>query len=147
MNIEGKHQIHAPLERVWRDLHDPVVLQACIPGCRSMERLENHRFECDIEARYGPVKARFKSLLTIEQRRPPTSYVLVGEGKGGAGFGTGRAQIHLQRQGESTLLAYDAQFTVGGRISRLASRLMVSTTRRLSENFFDAFAARFDPPG
>ncbi len=147
MDIEGQYQIDAPPERVWQDLNDPEVLQICIPGCESLEQIDEQRFECAITAKYGPVKARFKSRLTIEERTPPSSYVLTGEGKGGAaGFGQGRAHVQLQHHGEGTLLTYAAQFTFGGKLARLGARLMMSKTRKLCDSFFSAFSARFDAP-
>ena len=145
MDIQGQHQISAPPEQVWRDLHDPDVLKLCIPGCKRLDRVDAEHFECDITAKYGPVKATFKSKLTIEECSPPNSYVLAGEGRGrAAGFGKARARVQLAPRGDGTLLIYTAQFMVGGKLAQLGSRLIVATTRRLSDDFFSSFSARFD---
>lgn len=142
MEIAGQFRIAAPVERVWRDLHDPEVLKHCIPGCRSLAQLDEHRFDCEIAARFGPLKARFTSRLTIEARVPPRSYVLAGEGSGGAaGFGKGRAHVQLQPLRDGTCLSYVARFTAGGKLSRLGARLMTSTSRKLCDRFFTTLGA------
>ena len=38
MKIEGTHELHAPRDRIYAALIDPVVLQRCIPGCERMEK-------------------------------------------------------------------------------------------------------------
>ena len=147
MDIQGEYRIAARPEIVWRDLNDPEVLQACIPGCEKLIPINGHEdhYECEVLAKFGPVKAKFKSKLAVEDAKPPHSYVLAGEGKGGAaGFGKGRAEVQLSGDGDGTMLRYTAKLTVGGKLAQIGARLMASTTRKLSDQFFDAFTARFD---
>ena len=44
-------------------------------------------------------------------------------------------------EGESTLLRYEAKSDVGGKIAQLGSRLVVSTSRKLANQFFERFKA------
>ena len=140
MDIQGEYRIDAPPEQVWRDLNDPEVLKICIPGCESLTEVGNGKFEAEVVAKYGPVKAKFKSKLAVEDSNPPHSYTLTGEGKGGAaGFGKGRAEVQLEADGDGTILRYTARLTIGGKLVQIGSRLMASTTRKLSNQFFSAF--------
>jgi len=145
LDIHGEYRIDAEPEIVWRDLNDPEVLRACIPGCESLEQIGDDHYECEVIAKFGPVKARFRSILAIEDSNPPHSYTLAGEGKGGAaGFGKGRAQVRLTPDAGATLLNYTASLTVGGKLAQIGSRLFSATTRKLSDQFFSAFTARFE---
>jgi uncharacterized protein len=144
MNIQGEYRIDANRDEIWRDLNDPEVLRACIPGCESLERIGEDRFACAIVAKFGPVKAKFKSKLAIDESDPPHSYTLSGEGKGGAaGFGKGSAAVILEPDGTGTILKYTAKLMVGGKLAQIGSRLLTVTTRKLSDRFFSAFVARY----
>ena len=142
MIIEGEYQLPCKIGEVWQALNDPQTLQRCIAGCESIEQTGEDSFECLITAKYGPVKARFKSVLNLTNINAPHSYTLSGEGKGGAaGFGKGKADVRLTQEGEITTLRYQAQFTVGGKLAQVGSRLVASTTRKLANDFFTRFSA------
>ena len=142
MIIEGEYQLPCKIGEAWQALNDPQTLQRCIAGCESIEQTGEDSFECLITAKYGPVKARFKSVLNLTNINAPHSYTLSGEGKGGAaGFGKGTADVRLTREGEMTKLRYQAQFTVGGKLAQVGSRLVASTTRKLANDFFTRFSA------
>ena len=144
MDIEGEYHIKAPPIDVWRRLIDPDVLAQCIPGCESMSQVSEEVYDCVVLAKYGPVKARFKTTLTVSNVNAPFSYTLSGRGQGGAtGFGEGVADVVLEEIDEGTLLRYVAKFNAGGRIAQVGSRLIVPTTRKLAGNFFDSFSAGF----
>jgi uncharacterized protein len=145
MDIEGEYRIKAHPQEVWERLIDPEVLAQCIPGCESMSQVSAEAYDCVVLAKYGPVKARFKTTLTVSNVNAPTSYTLTGKGQGGAaGFGEGVADVVLEAVDEETLLRYVAKFNAGGRIAQVGSRLIVATTRKLAGKFFDAFSAGFD---
>lgn len=144
MDIEGKYYIAASPEQVWQRLIDPDVLAECIPGCESMSQLSDESYECLVVAKYGPVKAKFKTTLRISNMNPPVSYTLSGQGQGGAaGFGEGVADVVLEQVEDGTELLYTAKFNAGGRIAQIGSRLIVATTRKLAGKFFDVFSSGF----
>lgn len=141
MIIEGEYRLPCDLARAWTALNDPGMLKLCIAGCESIELTGENRYECLVTAKYGPVKARFKTTLAITNINAPYSYTLTGEGKGGAaGFGKGRADVQLAQDGEDTLLRYQAEFSVGGKLAQVGSRLVASTTRKMSNDFFSRFS-------
>ena len=145
MDIEGEYVIDAEPDAVWSALNDLETLKRCIPGCEIMEEVEPDRFECVVLTKIGPVKARFKSVVTLTNINPPHSYTLVGEGRGGAaGFGKGSADVALTPNGQGTQLNYTAKVMTGGKLAQLGSRLLLSTTRKLADQFFEAFRAGFD---
>ncbi|MEX2479614.1 MAG: carbon monoxide dehydrogenase subunit G [Gammaproteobacteria bacterium] len=146
MDIMGQRQLPAAPGEVWACLVDPQVLAACIPGCQSMQRLEDDVYECTVRASYGPVKATFVTRLSLANVEAPRSYTLQGRGEGGAaGFGEGSADVELVPDGPGTVLKYNARFNAGGRIAQVGARLFSSTTRKLADRFFDAFAQHCAP--
>ncbi len=140
MEISGDFRIPAPRERVWAALNDPEVLQKAIPGCEEIERLSDTELAARVALKVGPVRARFKGKVTLSDLDPPRSYRIDGEGQGGvAGFARGGAKVTLDEVEDGTLLHYEANAEVGGKLAQVGQRLLDSTARKLADQFFSAF--------
>ncbi|RUT28887.1 carbon monoxide dehydrogenase [Arsenicitalea aurantiaca] len=146
MNIAGEHVIPAAPEAVWAALNDPEVLAACIPGCQSLEMQSPTAMSAVVVTKIGPIKATFKGAVTLSDLDPPRSYRIAGEGQGGiAGFAKGGANVALTPEGGATRLSYTVDAVVGGKLAQLGGRLIESTAKKLSGQFFEALVAHFDP--
>ncbi len=140
MELNGEYRIPASREQVWEALNDPEVLRASIPGCESLERMGENGFTATVTAKVGPVKAKFKGEVTLSDLDPPNGYTISGEGKGGAaGFARGGARISLEDDGGETILRYQVEANVGGKLAQLGSRLIDGAARKLSDEFFTQF--------
>lgn len=145
MELTGERIIRADRATVWDALNDPAILKACIPGCERLEKLSPSEMEADVTQKVGPVKAKFKGAVTLEDVRPAEGYFLSGEGKGGAaGFAKGGARVTLSDHPEGTLLAYVAEARVGGKIAQLGARLIDSFAKRMADEFFETFQAQVE---
>jgi carbon monoxide dehydrogenase subunit G len=145
VEIKGEYQIDASRQAVWEALNEPDTLKKCIPGCESLEILSDTEMHAVVMAAIGPVRARFNTKLSLENRRPPESYTLVGESKAGAaGFGRGSANVVLSEHENGTLLSYTADFKVGGKLAQVGSRLVVGATKKIANDFFGTFSREFD---
>ena len=68
-----------------------------------------------------------------------------GEGKGGvAGFAKGGANVTLEENDDGTLLKYNVDAKIGGKLAQLGSRLIDSTSKKLAGKFFDNFVKNFE---
>jgi uncharacterized protein len=141
LKIEGEERITAPISKVWEGLNNPEILKTCIPGCQSLEMNSDTHMAAVVVLRVGPIKATFKSEVTLTNLYPPYSYTITGEGKGGiAGFAKGGANVILTESAPNeTLLKYEATVDIGGKIAQLGSRLMSSTSKKLTGEFFSTF--------
>nr|MEC9422013.1 carbon monoxide dehydrogenase subunit G [Pseudomonadota bacterium] len=147
MDMSGSHRIPAKRETVWQALNDPDVLRACIPGCESLEKTSDTEMTAAVTSKIGPVKAKFKGEVTLENINPPESYTISGEGKGGvAGFAKGSADVKLTEEGDETILSYEAKAQVGGKLAQLGSRLIDSTAKKMAEDFFTKFSEMVGSP-
>lgn len=141
MEFTGQYPIPAPRDRVWQELNNPGALQACIPGCEGLDLVGDNRFEARLFAKVGPVQAKFKGTVTLQNLAPPASYDIDFEGSGGvAGFARGRASVTLAEDGSNTLLSYVAQATVGGKLAQIGQRLVDSSARKMADDFFGEFS-------
>jgi hypothetical protein len=91
--------------------------------------------------------AKFSAKVQLENLNPPASYTISGEGNGGAmGFAKGGADVALEEAGPNeTLLRYQVKAQVGGKMAQLGARLIDSTAKQMSDQFFDRFAAGLTP--
>jgi carbon monoxide dehydrogenase subunit G len=147
MRMQGQRNINASRDAVWRALNDPEVLKACIPGCDELEKTSGTTFEASVVQKVGPMKARFKGSVELSDIVEAESYTITGEGKGGAaGFAKGGATVHLSDDGEGTLLVYEAEAKVGGKMAQLGSRLIDGFARKLADEFFTRFQEVVEGP-
>lgn len=140
MELTGHRQLPVDRATAWKALNDPAVLKASIPGCEAIEKSGDNEFTLTVATVLGPVHARFRGKLRLEDVVPPESYTLKFEGEGGvAGFAKGQSKVKLSGDGDTTLLDYDVNAQVGGRIAQVGNRLVDSAARKLADDFFSAF--------
>jgi carbon monoxide dehydrogenase subunit G len=141
MEMNGEYRIEASRQKVWDALNDPEILKQAIPGCEEINRLSDTEMTAKVVAKVGPVKAKFTGEVTLSDLDPPNSYRISGEGKGGAaGFAKGGANVQLESDGDATILKYDVDATVGGKLAQLGARLIDGTAKKMANEFFSNFA-------
>ncbi|WP_126975957.1 SRPBCC family protein [Frigidibacter oleivorans] len=149
MKLTDERIIAAPPATVWTAILDPEVLKACIPGCESMTGSPEDGFEAVVVQKVGPVKARFTGIVTLTDILPGEAVTISGDGKGGvAGFAKGGARVTLRpdETGERTMLAYDVDANVGGKIAQLGSRVIDSFAKKFADDFFQRFQTAVEEP-
>ncbi|MEM7427693.1 MAG: carbon monoxide dehydrogenase subunit G [Pseudomonadota bacterium] len=140
MELKGEQIIKAPRDIVFAALNDPDILKESIPGCQSLTKVSDTEMEAEVGLKIGPVKATFKGAVELSNIKAPESYTIAGEGKGGAaGHAKGGADVSLREESDHTVLSYDVKAQVGGKLAQLGSRLIDSTARKLSAQFFTRF--------
>lgn len=145
MQITGDYQLIAPPESVWRAIHDDAVLQRCIPGCKSIERLSDDQLRAVVTTKVGPVSATLKGLITFSEQNPPQTLYLTGSGDGGiVGFAKGGARVALKPVPEGTHLSYEIDVSIGGKLAQLGQRLLAGTAKKNSDIFFNNLVAYFN---
>jgi uncharacterized protein len=141
MTMTGEATLPAARPKVWALLNDPAVLKACIPGCESLEKTGDNGFAAVAKMRIGPVAATFKGKVVLSDIVPNVGYTITGEGEGGvAGFAKGAAKVSLADVEGGTLLHYDVEANVGGKIAQLGSRLIDGVAKNMADKFFASFA-------
>ena len=142
MKMTGEVALPADRKTVWDKLNDPAVLKACIPGCQSLEVTPEGGFAAVAKIKVGPVSATFKGAVTLSDLDPPNGYKISGSGEGGvAGFAKGGAVVKLTDiSGGGTLLSYDVEANIGGKLAQLGGRLIDGVSKKMADQFFATFA-------
>ncbi len=141
MQMSGEYRIEASRDAVWAALNDPEVLKLAIPGCEEIDKFSDTEFAAKVKIKLGPVSAKFTGNVTLSDLDPPNGYTIRGQGKGGpAGFAKGGAKVRLEADGAATILSYDVDAQVGGKLAQIGSRLIDATAKKLAGDFFARFA-------
>jgi len=141
MDMTGERHIPAPRQLVWDALNDTATLKASIPGCESLEKTGDNQMKAVAAVKLGPISARFNGAVTLSDIDAPNSYTITGEGQGGvAGFAKGGAKVFLTDDAGATLLKYEVNAQVGGKLAQLGARLIDATAKQMAEQFFTKFS-------
>jgi hypothetical protein len=133
MTMTGEVQLAASREAVYAKLNDADTLKACIPGCEELVKLSDTEMTA--------VKARFKGKVHLTDLDPPNGYRISGEGDGGvAGFAKGGATVSLAEKDGGTLLTYNVEAQIGGKLAQLGQRLVNGAAKKIADDFFANFA-------
>ena len=147
MTMNGEVQLAAPPQTVWEKLNDVETLKACIPGCESLEKTSDNEMQAVATVKIGPVKARFKGKVTLSDLDPPNGYKISGQGDGGvAGFAKGGATVKLTAKDGGTLLGYEVEAQIGGKLAQLGQRLVNGAAKKVADEFFQNFAKAVNIP-
>ena len=146
MTMQGEVALAADRATVWAALNDADILKSCIPGCQSLDKTSDTSFSAVAKLKIGPVSATFKGSVQFSEINPTHGYRITGEGEGGiAGFAKGGALVKLTDHEGGTLLTYEVEANVGGKIAQLGSRLIDGVAKKMADEFFNNFAAKLAP--
>jgi carbon monoxide dehydrogenase subunit G len=131
MEIAGEYTFEAPQELVWRALQDPEVLASVMPGGEDFKEVGENEYEGKLNVRVGPVMGKFAATIKLSDIVELTSYNMVVDGNGAAGFVKASGRMELTRQGDSTTMVYDGDAQVGGRIASVGQRLLDASAKSI----------------
>ena len=140
MKLAGSYKLNVKKEVVWKALNDPEILKKCIPGCEVFEKESNTVFNATATNQIGPMNATFSGKLSLSNIQENQSCKLSGEGQSSVGFVNGIADVKLTEENGLTILNYEVDITVGGKVAQLGSRLINGIAKKMSDYFFGQFS-------
>ena len=145
MKLTGSYKLNVKKEIVWKALNDPDILRECIPGCDTFEKESNTIFNASATNQIGPMNATFSGTINVSDVKENECYTLSGEGQSSVGFANGKAVVTLSEENNVTILSYEVDINVGGKIAQLGSRLIDGVAKKMSDYFFGRFADLVSP--
>ena len=140
MKLAGSYKLNVKKEIVWKALNDADILKKCIPGCESFQKESDTVFNATATNQIGPMNATFSGTVTLSNIQKNKSYTLSGNGQSSVGFANGSADVKLTEENGVTILSYEVDINVGGKIAQLGSRLIDGVAKKMSDYFFGRFA-------
>ena len=147
MHMTDQREIKAEPAAVYAALLDPETLRACVPGAQEVTGNPQDGFTATVVQKVGPVKATFKGAVTLSDMVENRGLNIRGEGKGGAaGFAKGGASVTLEAIEGGTLLRYDVDASVGGKLAQLGSRIIDGFAKKMADQFFSNLQQSLEGP-
>lgn len=140
LELKGEYQIDLAREQVWILLNDPQVLAQIIPGCNSLDRINEDQYRLGLKLLVGSVNGSYDGSVSLSEKNPPDNYRLRLTGEGSIGFVKGEARFELKSLSDSrTEIAYDGVAEVGGVVAGVGNRVLGGVAKFMVKRFFNAF--------
>src|ERR1044071_2617425 len=97
MKISQTFRLKASREQVFLALKDPANLLACIPGCESLQEVEENVYDARVSIGFPGMKGQYNGHAAIQEIVVPESYTLAISGKGKPGFVNGTATLTFRK--------------------------------------------------
>ena len=138
MDLKDTFTVEAPSEQVWALFWDFPKLAACLPGCESIERIDDSNFKAQVAQKVGPFKIALDMKLTLDEVQENKSVTFSGGGsdKRGNNLKIGRAALELNPVSASeTSVSYDMDFTLFGKLGTLGNSIVKRKVEEMRGEF------------
>ena len=141
MKFSGSYELNYSKKKVWENLNNIDVLKQCIDGCEEFLYVDKNKYNAKIFIKLGPVNASFRSTIEINNIIEEESYEIIAQGNAGQlGNASGKVIIFLKEIDKTTVLNYEADTRINGRIAQLGSRLIDGSVKKNTDLFFKNFS-------
>jgi len=141
LKFSGSYELNSSKKKVWENLNNIDVLKKCIDGCQEFLYTDNNKYNAKIFIKLGPVNASFQSTIEINNIIKEESYEIIAQGNAGQlGNASGKVIIFLKEIDKTTVLNYEADTRINGRIAQLGSRLIDGSVKKNTDLFFKNFS-------
>ncbi|WP_116081800.1 CoxG family protein [Tropicimonas sp. IMCC34011] len=142
MKIEGEFEVEAPRTEVWKKIQDPQIMGACIPGCDSIEQLDDTSYRAQVSVKVGPIKARFNLLVEVLEEQPEHTILSRTSGEEGTRASVVNSDNVLRladTDSGGTRVDYVADVSVTGRLGKFGLGIFRKKADQLAGQFVENF--------
>ena len=142
MDIHGSYTFQAPAKVIWNLLVDTAAIAACLPGCESLDPIDENKYKAVLTLGIAAVTGRYEGTVEMKDLAPPNTYRLEVEGRGKPGFVNGGGTIHLTETDDITIVTVKGVVRVRGTIARVGQRLLGGVSKMMMDRFFACLQER-----
>ncbi len=145
MKIEGDFEVEAPRAEVWDKIRDPQVMGACIPGCESVEQVDETSYRAQVSVKVGPIKARFNLLVEVLDEQPEHTILSRTSGEEGTRASVVNSDNVVRltdTDSGGTHVDYAADVSVTGRLGKFGLGIFRKKADQLAGQFVENFRAK-----
>ncbi len=140
MKLSDTYTFNADQDAVWRLLMDPAAIAKAMPGVDKLTPIDGETNAWRANAKIGiaAVNGSYSGVVRLSEITAPTQYRLTVNGEGQQSFigGTALLTLHYDPDQKKTILSWDADANISGKLASIAQRLIVAAATMLSKQFF-----------
>lgn len=133
MHIEGDVEINVDRQTLWSALHDTELLERCVPGCKSLEWVDDTSLQARFILQVAGYRKNYTGTVHIIDPQPPQGYTLL-LGEHGVGSSV-KSHIRLCPTPEGTRLCYSVEAALDTYLTRLGTPVATTIARCLATRF------------
>ena len=76
MDIHGSYTFQAPAQAVWDLLVDATAISSCLPGCETLDSIDENRYRAVLTLGIAAVTGRYEGTVEMKDLDPPNTYRL-----------------------------------------------------------------------
>ncbi len=136
MLIEGQFSVPATPDLLRQHLFDVRLMASCLPGCETIEPIDDKTYRAVIAMAMAGIKARFDLEVEITNQDQHNVWATTrGEEGGRASTLQADSQITLAASPDGTLVSYRSDVSITGRLGRFALGMMKKKAQTLGDEF------------
>lgn len=144
MEFKGQFDVKSDLHSVFSFISDIEKVISLIPDVISKEKVSETSSKLVVKAGQSAIKGKFNLLLEILKKVDDQSVEISAKGSGATGSLDIKAFYGLSSNpSDSTTVTWSVNFTIGGMVATMGSRIINSTAEKyisvLTESFRKAF--------
>jgi carbon monoxide dehydrogenase subunit G len=145
MKFSGEFSVPAERPVVFERLNDPQFFASCLDGVQDLVEVEPTRYTATLETRIAYLKFKFVIAVEVTGREPPSRVFAKAEGTplGIVGRLTAAAAATLEEAGEQTLVCYDIDVALTGKLGSIGQPVLRSKAREMERSFVGRVNAAF----
>ena len=140
MELKGTRKFTAPPQAVWAALHNGPLLQSCIPAAEQVTWDGESAVHLRLHASIGPFSGGGTISGQVTENTQPSHMKVVFSRQGPNSSATGTITMDLAPDGTGTLLTYNGNASLGGKVAVLDNPL----TRPIVEKQLNHVLTRLD---
>lgn len=143
LDFAGAPEIAAPPDVVWKRLLDHDFVASVAPGVESVEAIDERHFKVVSRFGVGAVKVEFRLDVELSDVAPPKSLRMSAHGKAPGSEVDVSTTLEIEPVApDRSRLKWNAKSEVRGTVASVGARLLKGTAKKLTESFWNTFAAR-----
>ena len=141
MHVEGRFEVAAAPDVVFRYITDAALMARCVPGCEAVEAQSPTSYRARVVVEVASMKARFNLTVEITEAQAPLFVRSKTRGEEGsrASLLAADNEVSLAAVSNGTEVRYTSDVSITGRLGKFALGMM----KKKVESLGAEFAARF----
>ncbi len=145
--IEESFTIKAPAQKVWDFLMNVEEMGACVPGCETVNLIDQNTFEVTLKARLGFITVHPTLRITVYEKNPPCHLKSSATGKDSDRASTFdlKNSLDLKAISESeTEVGFRSEINIAGKLARFGFSIFQDRFKKQNKEFTSRLKSRLE---